>query len=642
MRSSRSRQVWLMTLSLMMLSLISSQARGDILFLDLNNNPKEIEAAQKAARARGERLIVRPIIPAAVQRNMQDASRELWAAAESLRKSKCSGKDTSECKPLNQQYKKATDKMREVMERYPSLDQKSLSADLAKLKADKTSLSSVIISGHDGNGHFSGTQGSVSDTGIDAAFKANAPLGDSVRSLLLWGCYTTNLGALEYHWKGIFPNANMIAGYDGKAPLGDKPANWAYLEDVLKKEKKLTEARDKAALAKIFKSISGANQVNSAICVHSDDVVTLDKVVSIKDEMEKCKSDGSEAMQKKYYCYAKAEPGCEDLPKETGSGPIREFYEYLQNTHHCTSLLEEQGVIRPSPDEVLRLIFDRQVRENFEKLYEKDIAELNKLLEQLGLPDNLRLKDLSHLTRKEYIDRIRAIGDELDKKYESARNEVGEVEDVDVFTAVVLYRMLKRVPAGANCVPFSWVEPNARELSSCSQEPALAARKSAEQQVRVYALNSAERKILRQNSKSDELKQLASQYDRVSQSRADERLQSGNENGNPAPDTQAVYDQRAPSQRSVVRQLGQELSHLSERYYRVEAELDQESAPAMVKLYEDELKKVRPGEDSKDWIETLERRLHRWQKSVKKKPIESNDSSSEGSDAASPRRTPTR
>lgn len=103
---------------LLSIPLFISHAFADILFIDLNNSPKEIEAAKKAAYARGEKVIV-------------------------LTSSK----------------------------KTPFIDDKNISSLLTDLKKKNVKLSSVVISGHDGNGEFHGAFGRVSEPALERAFK---------------------------------------------------------------------------------------------------------------------------------------------------------------------------------------------------------------------------------------------------------------------------------------------------------------------------------------------------------------------------------------------------------------------------------------------------------------------------------------
>ncbi len=84
------------------------------------------------------------------------------------------------------------------------------------------------------------------------AFAEYPELKENIRSLHLWGCYTTTIGSIEINWKKAFPNVALLTGYDGIAPANDKPANWALLEDVLAKEKQLIEAGDTKKLKRSF------------------------------------------------------------------------------------------------------------------------------------------------------------------------------------------------------------------------------------------------------------------------------------------------------------------------------------------------------------------------------------------------------
>ena len=176
---------------------------ADILFLDLNNSPKEIEAAKKAAKQRGEKLIVFP------ERAM----------------------------------------------RYPADIEQNLNQKLTELKSknQQNKISSLIISGHDGNGHFTGSKGSMSYSDFANILESHPELKESVKSLYLWGCYTATPGSIINNWKPTFKNLDVIIGYDGSAPANDKLAGHNYLADALVKEKKMTSAKtDKQLKRKII------------------------------------------------------------------------------------------------------------------------------------------------------------------------------------------------------------------------------------------------------------------------------------------------------------------------------------------------------------------------------------------------------
>ena len=198
---------------------LSFTAKADILFLDLNNSAQEVESAKRAARARGENVIVIP-------------------SSQSPVRQSAGGK---------------------------KINMDSIKAELRQYDQQGAKISSVVVSGHDGNGQFTGEFGTVSSDILEDAFATVPNMMQNVRSVLLWGCYTTTLGSLEGHWKSVFPNVAVFAGFDGRAPNNTRPANFSYLEGFLKQDRRLAAETDRRKLLDVAKQIDGFNITQSAI-----------------------------------------------------------------------------------------------------------------------------------------------------------------------------------------------------------------------------------------------------------------------------------------------------------------------------------------------------------------------------------------
>ncbi len=452
---------------LFMVLIFGSMAHADILFMDLNAMPKEIEAAQRAAAKRGERLHIIPNLTAAQKAGIRNAQ-ETVRRAEEYAASQCrDGAPAGACRAAEDAFFETI--MREN-QKLPQVDKDYLKKELKKLASENVKLSSVVISGHDGNGQFVGSQGRLSDKDISEAFQSSAPLGDSVRSLLLWGCYTTNIGSLEKNWKPILPGLNMIAGFDKIAPAGDKAPNWTYLEDVLVKEKALTETADSKSLMNVFKSIRGVNVVAASICLNKDRLVTNKGVSSVRKEIEKCQQLQTGKLSERLQCYEKAEPGCEDIPADTANGPVRKIYNEIQESKHCQDYLPAHMSI-PNADATLRLIFDKRVRTNFEARNQEGLKDLNSLLRELKFADRLQFKDLGNMSRKEFLDRITSVEAEIERRSQLIKDDFDRIDDPKLLALKEAIASVKGVSQvskrGPVCVPFEWVEPNARNNDYC-------------------------------------------------------------------------------------------------------------------------------------------------------------------------------
>lgn len=324
---------------------ISIISKGEILFFDLNDNPKEIEAAQRAAKRRNEKLIVYPSISASDKKEIESTKEELHKARSLF--FECSNKiGGSACKDLRANFDLARNKHNSTLEKN-QMNPRKLNKIMEDLKDNNTKISSIVISGHDGNGFFTGTYGNLTDNDLYRAVSNNTPVADGVRSLLLWGCYSANIGSLLTHWKKALPQAELIAGFDDSAPLGNKPANWAYLEDVLVKEKNLTSIKDSKTLQRVLKQLNGATKMHSSICVR-DNYADMKKSIELSQATKLCQTiqDESAAVFK---CYLHAErPKCENPPENTSNNELRSLYNKLQSAKHCREIFDSQGISLPS------------------------------------------------------------------------------------------------------------------------------------------------------------------------------------------------------------------------------------------------------------------------------------------------------
>lgn len=550
----------------------AEQAFADILFLDLNNSPKEIVAARRAAEQRGEKLIVLPQFSRAQVSQMNHLRAEMAKTSRQASQACLFGR-TPQCRQSSAQSSESVKKYNEALSKLPRINKKSLNQSLAQLKSQNVKLSSVVVSGHDGNGSFFGVNASedIKDVDLAAAFRSNSPVADDVRSALLWGCYTTNMGSLEFNWKGVFPNAQMIAGFDGKGPGGDKPASSTYLEDVLVKEKALTEARDQAEIHGIFSSIRHINIVKASMCLNGDNYVTNKGVKSIREEMASCSKEGNAEKSARVECYHKALQGCEDVPADTARGELRELYEYFQETAHCDEIFSEAEIQRPSTDLILRLMFDKQVRANFENLYGDQLKEINKLIVEAGLSEDLQLSDIGSLSRKEFLEKVDKIRNEFVKLQKTKEDEYGLVDDASFWALKQSLPALYAVSGlDPTCIPASWVEGAASELDSCKMQSNLS--------------------MARQYGNTEAFRNTLDRYD----NQARERASAGAEWKKTYLNNKAVMEEfsvaNLPREREEV--LLQKYTEVSERSQELKSKVEAEIAQERIQFYESELSKA--------------------------------------------------
>ncbi len=405
-------------------------AHADILFLDLNNSPKEIEAAKKAAKQRGEKLIVFP-----------DGS-------------------TS----------------------YDTDFSSQLSEKLQQMKKDKiqSKISSVILSGHNGNGHFTGSKASLSYVELQEVIESNPELTESVKSLYLWGCYTSTPGSVINHWKPTFKNLDVIIGFDGVAPANNSLSGHKFLTDALIKEKKMSTAQTDKDLKIIFNDLAHVRNIDASICV-SDTYVSKKKFSSLNKLMEQCNIEESKKWAEIYDCYMNGispkSPenqglDCSDVPKNTSNSKLRDLYNYLQDTSHCDDIINTHGRDR---DEIIRLIFSKNVMKNFLENNKECTSQINSFLANSSSAVKVDVQDLLNSKRSE----IKKKSSEIAKAVHLESNQFQRNLDKKTYTQTQTVNELTNASLASRCVsrldainylnpgviPFSWVEPNSNDNS---------------------------------------------------------------------------------------------------------------------------------------------------------------------------------
>lgn len=465
------------------LALPFSAARADVLFLDVNNSPKEIEAAEKAAKKSGRKLVVVPDVDKETRARLNDLQRR----SNDIQDQKIdictkAGRNTPECAQITEKYREIRTAF-EALQAEHKISPSLIEAEIAKRARENKPFSTMIISGHDGTGEFSGVFGEITDQEISGLIAKYPTQANSLRSLHLWGCYTTSPGSLLNNWLHHFPHLSLVSGYDDQAPLNDKPYGWKYLAGVLEKEDELMQATDAKKLQRLLKQIPGANQTHAAIYACGSFASNGD-YYELADLALKCDNFISEVkrLADPYLCFKNAkEPGCENPPDQTSQGPVREFYEALHKADACRNLeIGDWDNMDFNRDEVLRLIFYKEVKVNFARIYGKDLEEIDQYMDKMGVDPKARFKNVGEMSRKEMMEAMEALGKYLQTKtgHEFPLDERSKGSQIkpkakdlsaEIKPLVALHRSISRTLVNLNsfCVPFNWIEKNASETTRC-------------------------------------------------------------------------------------------------------------------------------------------------------------------------------
>src|SRR5690606_38943504 len=120
---------------------------------------EEVEAARAAAAKRGERLIVIPVLTSGLRERLERADANLAKAKRAMESSCKGGSSSSSCRDATRAHSRAESQLKAVEKKLPQANARNLANAFARLKKMKFNLTSVIISGHDGNGKYYGRLG---------------------------------------------------------------------------------------------------------------------------------------------------------------------------------------------------------------------------------------------------------------------------------------------------------------------------------------------------------------------------------------------------------------------------------------------------------------------------------------------------
>ena len=321
------------------LLLLSGTALADILFLNFNGNTSSIAAAKKAALKRGEKVVVYP----------------------------------------NETIKKIT----------------SASLDLIfkDVTAKKLNITNISLSGHDGGGSFAGKDGDIGKEDIRKALTKYPAIKNSVKSLLLRGCYSATMGQVQSQstsdWRMIFPKVEFIAGYNDPAESSERAESKEFVEDMLSLENEFLHDKTLKEVVSTFKEVGLYNQMDAAVWIRqcnsfgpstshdgvylsSDMAAQNTSPVLISEERKRCEKTRQET-EKHMAIFSKyfngSQKGFERPPSEHQGTDLRAAYSYIRQNEHCIPILMPDLATAFNPDRMIRLIYYDYIVSNFKDMY---------------------------------------------------------------------------------------------------------------------------------------------------------------------------------------------------------------------------------------------------------------------------------
>lgn len=516
-------------------------ANADVLFLDMNNSPREIEAA----RRHGRPVEVFPPVTNEQRRQLdQFKAAELRIGREMQRLDCGKLNEPGGCAPLRERAI-AISNNRHQLQKEIAFTPEKFEAFLADRATIGRPFTSVVVSGHDGTGSIIGEFGSISDSQLAEALGRHAGQKEALRALHLWGCYTTSTSSLLLNWKKSFPNVALITGYDGRAPLADKPAGWWYLEAVLKNENRLLAARDARHLQALLRQLRGASLV-AAAAYSCGNVASHRDAFNLAEQQQRCAAHRQRIDEafSQYQCFLKAETAeCENPPRNTAAGPVRLFYQILHDTAHCAEIAPHPSFQLANRDQAIRLTLFEAFKQSLGRVHQPQLKEMDEMLDAVGAPANLRFRELAQLSRGEIIRRLDGLLKYLQNElpgadYNPSSGPVTQ-RDAQLLMLQKFQRTMSTMMVNLDsiCVPFSWEDPTSQQKSPCLNEityghqaiaQGMAKQAAIKRGITAEAEQKIQREILQLNTqedspeRADRLRLLRAQSERLSQFLAQE------------------------------------------------------------------------------------------------------------------------
>lgn len=450
------RALWVLAL----LALAPQAYGADVLFMiNMNYSPQEMEAAKKAAKARGQEFVMVPPestvkdadrvgllrneITRQVKRLRPDWSEartnaffhELMsygsAAAEPDIRSKIGGKLDDYAKGAREMHRKELEEL--------GLIHVQIQNKLQELKEAGKRVDSLVISAHSDGPNLTGeTSYILTQLELKALKASNPEFFSDPRHVLLLGCYT-NTETTNLIWRELFPGASLIAGFEGRAPLRIRPAASMFITDVLAAADQLDRANMERNEPLAEKTVRNAlRKLESVRITYSAIDYCTHRVLGIPATNVRCDDQWltlfalGQDIERMYFGYGGIPE--KDPPRESSGTLLREYYNKLQTLcpieraenimpHQRESYKQAREIYR---DRTIRLIFWWNVQGNFSTYYGKELRRLTQELKAEGIESELPALN-GETGRIEMLRKIQDLYGELHKKHRALSAQIHEL-----------------------------------------------------------------------------------------------------------------------------------------------------------------------------------------------------------------------
>ena len=338
---------------------------AQIVFFDVNNNPKEKRDAIAAAKKKGERIVVYP------------AGDELF-------------------------------------------DKTQVEIILKKEKPQ-----TIFLSGHDGGGDISGDRNErLEMSELKSILDRNKDVAENIQVLGLLGC-NTGSQALIMKWKKMMPNLRFVAGYDGTAPSDKWTQGRNYLVDIINKKDEILAIRESDIVKEKFTEFRHMENMLEASLYLSMPTCNLDDPYQefifrpkrqVPEERFKrfnnkeCPQKREEYNDNLEKLYSTYHDGKKPIPKNTSKSDLKDLHTFVSQNEHCFDGFSSDGY--PSPNNVLFLRYFNHLIKNFGAYYENELDVFFKELSQYESKKSIKnMADKTIVKIKKEQERIDEVSD---------------------------------------------------------------------------------------------------------------------------------------------------------------------------------------------------------------------------------------
>ena len=259
----------------------------------------------------------------------------------------------------------------------PELEEVFRKADAGEIK-----LTTVVGSGHSSGTTFAGKNGSMS--GIDGVLAKFPGAKNQIRHFIGLGCYTgTKYASAE--WQGRFPNATVLAGFNGIAPSGMWSARFLtqVFTAIMSARQRAGDTddafatklgSDATALATLKSVLTGLESVKITVASFQMCEQFFDPKGRTREKIKSEVYAGLNVMRG----YLNGWGGREDVPPDPHApSPLRTFYNDVQ-AYLGDATIDERDELVKAKEQTIRLIYFANVKTNVVRsLTDSEIAAAN-------------------------------------------------------------------------------------------------------------------------------------------------------------------------------------------------------------------------------------------------------------------------